>query len=442
MLFTDRRAAGRALAERLGSMAGERPIVIALPRGGVPVGREIADALGAPLEVLAVRKLGAPSHPEYGIGAVAEDGTGVVDNASARALDVSQAELSAIVDRESAELRRRVERYRGDRPATPVTGRTVVVVDDGAATGLTDLAAIRALRAQRRAARIVLALPVAARESLDMLGRSADDIVCLATPAPFVSVGSWYQDFAPVSDAEVVALLGGAPAAANTAEDRVVDIELAAGRTLLAGRLSVPAGTGGLVIFAHGSGSGRLSPRNVEVARRLGERGLATLLFDLLTEAEAARRANVFDIDLLAERLLGATRWCQDRPELAGRPVGYFGASTGAAAALVAAAEAGGEIGAVVSRGGRPDLAAGRLGAVTAATLLIVGGEDREVLRLNREAAGDLRCTSELVIVRGAGHLFEEPGALEVVATLAGDWFQQYLHPHAGSREILLTGAG
>jgi dienelactone hydrolase len=181
------------------------------------------------------------------------------------------------------------------------------------------------------------------------------------------------------------------------------------------------------VIFAHGSGSGRLSPRNNAVAAELRAAGLATLLFDLLTPAEARDRDNVFDIGLLAERLAEAARWARQEPDLVRLPIGYFGASTGAAAALVAAAERFSPAAAVVSRGGRPDLAGNALPAVRAPTLLIVGGDDRAVLELNREALAALRCEKQLAVVPGATHLFEEPGALEEVTALACAWFLQHL---------------
>jgi pimeloyl-ACP methyl ester carboxylesterase len=195
----------------------------------------------------------------------------------------------------------------------------------------------------------------------------------------------------------------------------------------LPGDLECPAGATGLVLFAHGSGSSRLSPRNRFVAQQLNARGLATLLFDLLTDAEALDRRNVFDIPRLAQRLGEAIEWQRSRSELASLPIGLFGASTGAAAALVAAAAHAGPVRAVVSRGGRPDLAGAALPHVRAATLLIVGGADPEVLALNREAAAQLRCENALHIVPGATHLFEEPGTLEAVAVLAADWFALHL---------------
>ena len=204
-------------------------------------------------------------------------------------------------------------------------------------------------------------------------------------------------------------------------------IKIPAGSIQLEGELTQPEGSSGLVIFAHGSGSSRLSPRNLDVARSLNEAGLATLLFDLLTPAEAADRSNVFDIPLLGDRLVETTKWVREIEVTGGLPVGYFGASTGAGAALLAAADLGKDVAAVVSRGGRPDLAAPRLGDVSAPTLMIVGGNDFQVIELNRKAADLLACEYELSIIPGATHLFEEPGALAQVAELAGDWFVRYL---------------
>ena len=200
----------------------------------------------------------------------------------------------------------------------------------------------------------------------------------------------------------------------------------------LEGLLGIPEECRGMVLFAHGSGSGRLSPRNTKVAESLREARLGTLLFDLLTEEESADRRNVFDIPLLAERLLQATVWLGRQAQTAPLPIGYFGASTGAAAALVAAARAEVEVGAIVSRGGRPDLAGAALGKVRAPTLLIVGGADEVVLDLNREALERLTCEKRLVIVRGATHLFEEPGALEQVVDLARLWFLDWLGAERG----------
>ncbi len=208
------------------------------------------------------------------------------------------------------------------------------------------------------------------------------------------------------------------------------DVVVEAGTVRLAGHLVIPERVDGAVIFAHGSGSSRHSPRNRYVATVLDQAGLATLLFDLLTPGEERDRANVFDIDLLARRLAAVTDWLRRRPEINGLPIGYFGASTGAAAALVAAAEPGAAVAAVVSRGGRPDLAERRLADVRAPTLLIVGGHDRVVLGLNRHAQARLGTSeSQLAVVPGATHLFEEPGALAAVADLARRWYLDHLVP-------------
>lgn len=213
----------------------------------------------------------------------------------------------------------------------------------------------------------------------------------------------------------------------SLAEDRAPTKRVLVGSACLEGDLSVPAGARGLVLFAHGSGSSRRSPRNQQVAQGLHRHELGTLLFDLLTPAEAEDRALVFDIDLLARRLVQAIDWIDARPALQALPLGLFGASTGAAAALRAAAQRGARVRAVVSRGGRPDLAGASLSKVRSPTLLIVGGEDTEVMALNLAARKKLGPSCELSVVPGATHLFEEPGALARVTELAGQWFVEHL---------------
>ena len=212
------------------------------------------------------------------------------------------------------------------------------------------------------------------------------------------------------------------------------EVRVSAGPVTLEGSLGIPNGAGGVVLFAHGSGSGRHSPRNRYVARVLREANLATLLIDLLTEDEEEvdlRTTRLrFDIGLLARRLVGATDWLEQNPDTEQLRIGYFGASTGAGAALVAAAERPDEVGAIVSRGGRPDLAGDALPLVKAPTLLIVGGNDEPVIGMNEEALARMRAVKRLQIVPGASHLFEEPGALEEVARLATGWFARHLGPH------------
>jgi putative phosphoribosyl transferase len=220
------------------------------------------------------------------------------------------------------------------------------------------------------------------------------------------------------------------PATARLA--KVSEVQIGAGSVLLNGELNIPENATGIVLFAHGSGSSRHSPRNQHVARMIRDAGVATLLFDLLTREEEAidnyTREFRFDINLLARRLVAATKWLAGQTETSHLRPGYFGASTGGGAALVAAAEIGEKIGAVVSRGGRPDLAGAALSRVKAPTLLIVGGLDVPVIRMNEEAYVQLRCQKELKIVAGATHLFEEPGKLDEVANLAAEWFLTHLH--------------
>lgn len=208
------------------------------------------------------------------------------------------------------------------------------------------------------------------------------------------------------------------------------DVAIDAGPVELHGTLSVPEAPTGLVVFAHGSGSSRHSPRNRAVAATLQSAGLATLLFDLLTASEERDRANVFDVELLADRLAVASGWARTQAGLDRLHLGYFGASTGAAAALWAAAAPGADVGAVVSRGGRPDLAGPRLAHVRAPVLLIVGGDDTVVLDLNHRAAEELRCEHEVRVIPGATHLFEEPGTLAAAAEAAREWFLAHLAEH------------
>src|SRR6478609_1946902 len=209
------------------------------------------------------------------------------------------------------------------------------------------------------------------------------------------------------------------------------ELQIQAGHAVLSGNLTIPEDAAALVLFAHGSGSSRHSPRNQFVARTLNRAGLGTLLFDLLTPEEEAldiyTREHRFNISLLAERLVRATKWARQQEETRDMSIGYFGSSTGGAAALVAAAELPQDVGAVVSRGGRPDLAGNALPKVQAPTLLIVGGSDDTVIELNEMARDQMRCEVKLEIISGATHLFEEPGALEQVANLASDWFAEHL---------------
>jgi putative phosphoribosyl transferase len=433
--FLDRREAGHVLAGHLSQYAERDDVaVLALPRGGVPVAFEVARALHLPLDVLIVRKLGVPGHEELAMGAIASGGIRIVNEDVMRDMGISAPLLESVAVGEQSELTRREKVYRGDRPAVTVEGRTVLLIDDGLATGSTMRAAVAALR-QRHPERIVVAVPVAARSTCEELKEEVDDVVCAITPTPFYGVGQWYENFSQTSDEEVKELLDRAfdpsheSKASTAARKRTITIGLPDAN--LVADLMVPPRAWGFVLFAHGSGSSRLSPRNQHVAALLREEGLATLLIDLLTVEEAVLDTRTmqfrFDVELLAQRLIGVTDWRTQDMEVAQLPLGYFGASTGSAAALIAASARPYDVEAVVSRGGRPDLATSSLARVRAPTLLIVGGEDVPVIELNQTAFDRLSGAKELSIVPGATHLFEEPGAMERVARLTVAWYRRHL---------------
>ena len=435
----DRTEAGQRLAEHLMAYARcSDVVVLGLPRGGVPVAYEIAQALHAPLDVFVVRKLGAPGQPELALGAIASGGTRVLNDDVVWSLGLDEEMIDAVVAKEQQELARRERLYRGERPPLVVHDQTVILVDDGVATGATIRAAIAALRAQRPA-KVIVAVGVAPPETCAELEQEVDEVVCLLQPDPFWAVGLWFADFSATSDEEVRTLLAQAAAGfpgeeeaktmttGKTQSSQSWPVQIAAGAVTLAGDLVIPSNAQGLVLFAHGSGSSRFSPRNRAVAQTLQEGGLATLLFDLLTPEEEridlGTRQLRFNIALLAERLVATTDWVVAQPQTQHFPIGYFGASTGAAAALIAAAQRADVVAAVVSRGGRPDLALPVLAQVKAPTLLLVGGADHPVIAMNREALAHLGSRGKLEIIPGAGHLFEELGTLAAVAQLARDWF-------------------
>jgi len=431
--FQDRAHAGRALAEKLAGFSN-RPevVVLGLPRGGVPVAFEVARRLQAALDVFLVRKLGVPGHEELAMGAIASGNICFLNDNIIHSLGISPEVVEQAIARERRELEQRERAFRLG-PAVELCDRVVILVDDGLATGATMRAAVIAVQ-ERQPARVIVAVPVAARDTYREFKQQADEIICVQTPVNFEGVGQWYEDFSQTSDEEVRALLQqGSLFGRNAVMPSPVEesVQLTAGSVVLEGNLGIPARAAGVVLFAHGSGSSRRSARNRAVAAAFRQAGLGTLLFDLLSPEEEATDARTmhlrFDIPLLAERLVAALDWMENRAEARGLPLGLFGASTGAAAALVAAAQRPNAVGAVVSRGGRPDLAADALPDVQAPTLLIVGENDPEVLALNHWAQSQLRCKHELAIVPGATHLFEEPGTLDKVAQLAGDWFLREL---------------
>ena len=360
-IFEDRQEAGAQLAELLLRFESEHPLVLALPRGGVPVAYEVARTLGAPLDVLVVRKIGAPFQPELGLGAITEGGARFVDEQMCQALGVTPQEIDEIAAREQLEIERRVQRYRNGRALPSLAGRTIILVDDGVATGGTARAAIQALRALGPK-KVVFAAPVVSVQAAELLEPEVDELVAVEVPADLMAIGAWYRDFRQVDNGEVVAWLarakGADPRAAELSRGERL-VQIAVDGIDLIGNLALPVSPSGVVLFAHGSGSSRFSPRNRYVASVLQSAGLGTLLVDLLTAEEERLDEQTgelrFDIDLLARRVVGAIDWLARAEATRGLQLGCFGSSTGAAAALAAAAARPNEIAAVVSRGGRPD---------------------------------------------------------------------------------------
>lgn len=433
MIFKNRTQAGELLAAKLLKYKNKNPIILALPRGGVPVAAEIAYKLAAPFDVLVVRKIGAPFNSELAIGAVCENDEPILNTITLSQIGFEPDDVKNTLKSEKNEVQRQINLFRQGSKLGDLTEHYVIVVDDGLATGATVKAAIKYLQ-KKGVEHIVVAVPVAPASTARVIRPRVDELVTLVELEDLYSVGQWYQDFTQVTDKEVISLLS-AQSGENRKlrtlpKSRSVEISLADGdaKSRLRGELTEFPAMKGLIIFTHGSGSGRKSTRNVQVAEALNKAGFGTLLFDLLTEAEEKDRKNVFDIALLSQRLLKVTSWVRQQDKLEKIKIGYFGASTGAAAALMAAAKlpVGEEAFAVVSRGGRPDLAGDALTQVKAPTLLLVGGKDYDVIELNRQAKKYL-ANSKMSIIPNATHLFEEPGTLREVAKQATQWFENCL---------------
>lgn len=434
--FRDRTEAGQLLAAELRKHVGSTTVVLGLPRGGVAVAAEVAKALSAPLDVLVVRKIGLPNEPEVAMGAVGEGGACIRNDETIAHAGVTDDQFVAVELHQLGEIERQVRRYRSARPLTLLTGKTALIVDDGIATGSTVLVAVAVAR-ELQAARVVVATPISSRQAAEAISAQVDDFIALQVPPRMMAVGQWYDDFGPTSEQEVERLLG--EAADRTSlrqEERRAsgpetgglvqgDVRIAVSSIHLTGHLVIPADPVGVVAFAHGPGSSRHSPRDRFVAGVLNDHAIATLLVDLLTEEEAADRNRIVDIDLLASRLQGATQWLRSNSASASLGVGYFGAGTGAAAALRAAATPGADITAIVTRGGRLDLVGPAIDLVDTPTLMLVGENDNVALAHNREAVSHLG-EHKLVIVPGASGNFEEGGALETVAEDAQIWFTEY----------------
>jgi putative phosphoribosyl transferase len=430
-MFQNREEAGRQLAKKLMDYRDDPDaVVLAIPRGGVPVAYQVASRLNLPLDVIVIKKIGFPGNEEFSIGAAGLGGV-YLNQEIVKYYKVPQSYIDAQVKRRQEEVRQRLRLLRGSEEPVQVQGKTVIVIDDGIATGATVRMALALLRRQSPKA-LVVAVPVAPAGTADAFEEQADSFFCLQERALFGAIGQFYADFSQVDEETARHLLTAQTLQMNqcqTHEPHSVAIPMDGVSTH--GILTRPEGARGIVLFVHGSGSGRFSPRNQSVAKQLAHAGFATLLMDLLTEDEEREDLQTgrlrFDIPFLAKRLAQITEWVKNSPETRGLTIGFFGASTGAAAALIAVAEDPGAVSAVVSRGGRPDLADPVLDKVQTPTLLIVGGEDTVVIDLNILALEKLAGEKKIEIIPGATHLFEEPGALEQVASLAANWFREHL---------------
>lgn len=455
MVFKDREDAGCQLANWLNAYANRKDvIVLAIPRGGVPVAFEIAQQLHLPMDIFLSRKLGVPGREELAFGAIAAGDGRYLDREMIQALGISEQQIEHVTAKVKETLSQRAELYRDNRGPLQIENRTVILVDDGVATGASICAAINALQ-QMKPAKLVIAVPVAPPATCKWLRSLVDQIICITEPEQFYAVGQFYRNFSQVADEEVIDLLRRAwrvPLHPSSPGDSARDaskqeVLIKTSDAVLPGTLSLPRNAKGIVLFAHGSGSSRHSPRNRQVAEVLQAQGLGTLLFDLLSKEEELLDQQTaelrFNIGLLAARLVGVTKWVTQQPSTKGLAIGYFGASTGAAAALAAAAQLRDLVAAVVSRGGRPDLAAEALGEVHASVLLLVGGLDDKVVSLNRQALRRLRCQNKrLVLIPGATHLFEEPGTLKEVAQAAAAWFSEYLAADHWTKESRVGTSG
>jgi putative phosphoribosyl transferase len=424
--FTDRSEAGRRLAERVRPHAVNDPLVLALPRGGVPVGAELAERLAADFDVLLVRKIGLPGHPETGVGAIAEDGHVFYDDRALARMRVPRQALSDTVASERDELDRRKRAYRGGRPDPRIAGRDCVVVDDGVATGGTARAALRMVR-QAGPARLVLAVPVAAPEALESLREEADALVVLTAPDNFRAVGEWYRDFGQLSDDEVISVLSERERL-HRRPDVARAVRIRAGQVYLDGDLTMPAALRGVVVMAFGEGQS--DPRWRATASAMQRAGYATLLLDLLTPDEQGTdgiAGGATDPQGLGERLSAAVNWLRRATDAASEPLGVLGSGAAAPAALLTAAERPQDVASVVVHGGRIDQAEPGLAGVRAPTLVLLESTDSFVRELGEWTRSRLGGPSELKVVSGAERLLRGDLGWRQVAVETLGWFDRTL---------------
>jgi len=428
-MMKDRATAGKQLAKKLSQLNISRTntVVIALPRGGVPVAYEISYDLNLPLDIIAVKKISHPSNPELALGAVTSDNDVYYNHRIINSYGITDDELDNYKNQALHAAQEQVQNLRKSRSALLVQDINIILVDDGIATGATVQSAIKLLK-DKGARKIWLAVPVCPRDLRPTFESLVDEMVTLEEPENLWAVGQFYQNFPQVNNQAVIDLLALRP----HYFDSVSPFDMKKEFTIVEGGLRLPGviynnpSPKGWVIFAHGSGSSRKSPRNNFVAERLQNAGMSVLLFDLLKEQEDVDYNKRFDIPFLAERLKLATQWLVKSADYQiHTPIAFYGASTGSAAALLACTKINPQIQitTVVSRGGRPDLVPSSiLAKVIQPVLLLVGGLDHEVIIFNQKAKESLQ-NCQLTLIQGASHLFEEAGCMEHVAKIASDWF-------------------
>lgn len=445
-MFADRREAGRQLAAVLRHWRHRHPVVLGVPRGGVPVAFEVADELDTELDVIVAHKIGIPYQPEVAMGAVAEHGVVLLSDSVVKACDVSRQQVAAATEQAVRETARRIALYRDGRQRVPLTGRAAVIVDDGIATGATIRAAYQAAR-RDGAVRVVLATPVAAPATVRRLRPDVDDVVALSTPDRMVAVGAWYRDFRQVSDQEVSDLLAAAARRGETGRP-VAEIPSPsdAGEQMLrlddatvTARWSLPYGMCGLVVVPHSAANARYGARGRSTIDVLNRAGYGVVLVDLLAPDEERDRARVHDIDLLANRLREATELARTLMTDRAPWTGYLASGTAAATAL-RAASTDVAIAAVVAHNGRLDLIGPYLPTLTVPVLLLVGVGDRALLDINRRGQARLRCPNRLRVLPGMTDQPARPGAHATMLALARDWFDEW-NPATGSPDRRRAGS-
>jgi predicted phosphoribosyltransferase/dienelactone hydrolase len=415
MIYRDRRDAGEQLAAALKEKGFENPVVLGIPRGGVPLAAEVAQALKGELGVVVARKLGAPWNPELAIGATTAIGATYINKAVAAEAGADKRYIEGETKRQIEEARRREELFDGTR-RPKVAGRTVIVVDDGIATGATAIAAVRSMKAEG-AGRVILAIPVGPPETVQQLRAEADEVICLDENPRFWAVGQFYVEFDPVSDDEVRRILDSFVAVAADPTRRV---EIRRGNVRLVGILTTPAERGAfpLVVFVHGLGSGKDSPRNRVIAERLVEAGIATLLFDLSGHGESSADRTE-GIEAFVRDLEAAFAWAGSQDDVKPDLIGIAGSSLGATVAVRALSEGKVRPKTMVLRG--PPIEPEEFQQVHVPSLVLVGSRDS--LRFDAERSVAENPDLTLSIVDGASHLFEEPGTLEEALRHTVGWF-------------------